>query len=71
MYARLRQLAERRRSLAFETTLASRSLAPWLAELVATRYPPCLLNLGAKGDIFSRTMLRRPVPDLPFQVRDQ
>jgi predicted ABC-type ATPase len=38
MHARLRELAERRRSFAFETTLASRSLAPWLAELVRTGY---------------------------------
>ena len=38
MYARLRQLADRRRDFAFETTLASRSLAPWLAELIRTGY---------------------------------
>jgi predicted ABC-type ATPase len=38
MHARLRELAERRRSFAFETTLASRSLAPWLAELVRSGY---------------------------------
>jgi predicted ABC-type ATPase len=38
MLARLRELAQQRRSLAFETTLASRSFAPWLAELVRTGY---------------------------------
>lgn len=35
---RLRTLATERRSFAFETTLASRSFAPWLRELSATRY---------------------------------
>ncbi len=38
MLARLRELAAARRSFAFETTLASRSLAPWLAELVRGGY---------------------------------
>jgi predicted ABC-type ATPase len=38
MHARLRELADRRRHFAFETTLASRSLAPWLAELIRTGY---------------------------------
>lgn len=38
MHARLRELADRRRSFAFETTLASRSLAPWLGDLVRTGY---------------------------------
>jgi predicted ABC-type ATPase len=38
MLARLRELAGRRESFAFETTPASRSFAPWLAELKATDY---------------------------------
>jgi predicted ABC-type ATPase len=38
MLTRLRELAQRRESFAFETTLASRSFAPWLAELKATGY---------------------------------
>lgn len=33
MHARLRELAAARADFAFETTLASRTLAPWLAEL--------------------------------------
>ena len=33
-----RELAKQRASFAFETTLASRSFAPWLAELVRTGY---------------------------------
>ena len=36
MLARLRHLAAERASFAFETTLASRSFAPWLRTLVAT-----------------------------------
>jgi predicted ABC-type ATPase len=38
MHARLRELADSRADFAFETTLASRSLAPWLAELRASGY---------------------------------
>ena len=38
MLRRLRTLAEARVNLAFETTLASRSLAPWLKELIAGGY---------------------------------
>jgi predicted ABC-type ATPase len=38
MLARIRELAERRVSFAFETTLASRSYAPWLRGLVASGY---------------------------------
>lgn len=38
MHTRLRSLATKRRNFAFETTLASRSLAPWLRELVASHY---------------------------------
>ena len=38
MLARLRDLAGHRRSFAFETTLASRSFAPWLTNLIGTGY---------------------------------
>ncbi|MBN2579517.1 MAG: AAA family ATPase [Pirellulales bacterium] len=38
MLARLKELGFQQRSFAFETTLASRSLAPWLAELIQTGY---------------------------------
>jgi predicted ABC-type ATPase len=38
MLSRLKQLAEERASFAFETTLASRSFAPWIAGLVKTGY---------------------------------
>jgi predicted ABC-type ATPase len=38
MLRRLRALAAARHSFAFETTLAGRTFAPWLAGLVATGY---------------------------------
>lgn len=38
MFDRIRQLGAHRRSFAFETTMASRSLAPWLAELMQSGY---------------------------------
>jgi predicted ABC-type ATPase len=38
MLNRVRQLAEERADFGFETTLASRSFAPWLAELVQSGY---------------------------------
>ena len=38
MLARLHELAEQRVSFAFETTLASRTFAPWLRELKASGY---------------------------------
>jgi len=38
MLERVRELASERRSFAFETTLASRSFAPWLASLVQSGY---------------------------------
>lgn len=38
MHARLRKLADARKDFAFETTLASRSLTPWLRELVEAQY---------------------------------
>ena len=45
MLARLKQLAEARATFAFETTLASRSFAPWLRELCATGYQFALIFL--------------------------
>jgi len=38
MLQRIKALAESRRSFAFETTLASRSYAPWLRQLLAVGY---------------------------------
>ncbi|MGO9111127.1 MAG: AAA family ATPase [Thermoguttaceae bacterium] len=38
MLSRLRDLAKEKRNFAFETTLAGRSLAPWLARLIDDGY---------------------------------
>jgi predicted ABC-type ATPase len=38
MLARVKELAANRKSFAFETTLASRSFAPWIRELIKTGY---------------------------------
>jgi len=45
MLSRLRELAQRRRSFAFETTLASRHFAPWLKRLVERGYSVDILFL--------------------------
>jgi predicted ABC-type ATPase len=45
MLARLRELAGQRVSFAFETTLASRTFAPWLRDLRASGYQIHLLFL--------------------------
>ena len=45
MLRRLRELAEKRTNFAFETTLASRSFAPWLKQLVESGYRAHLMFL--------------------------
>ena len=45
MLSRLRQLAKERRNFAFETTLAGRSLVPWLARLIDDGYEVHLVYL--------------------------
>jgi predicted ABC-type ATPase len=50
MLTRLHELASLRRSFAFETTLASRSLAPWLADLTRTSYQFQLVFLWLPGE---------------------
>lgn len=46
MLRRLRELAERRRNFAFETTLASRSFAPWIKKQREAGYQAHLLFLA-------------------------
>ncbi len=46
MLARVRALAEQRVSFGFETTLASRSFAPWIARLEKAGYEVHLLSLA-------------------------
>lgn len=45
MLRRLRELAAKRTNFAFETTLASRSFAPWLAQMIETGYSVHLIFL--------------------------
>ena len=45
MLRRLRELADQRVDFAFETTLASRSFAPWLHDLIASGYEVHLVFL--------------------------
>ncbi|HUY92824.1 MAG TPA: AAA family ATPase [Pirellulales bacterium] len=45
MLRRLKELAQERRSFAFESTLASRSFAPWIADLRTQGYEFALLFL--------------------------
>jgi predicted ABC-type ATPase len=49
MLARLDELAKNRISFAFETTLASRSFAPWISDLKATGYLFHLIYLWLPG----------------------
>jgi predicted ABC-type ATPase len=53
MLARLRELAEQRVDFAFETTLASRTFAPWLKELIASGYQFYLLFFWVHSPEFS------------------
>lgn len=45
MLQRLQELADKRADFAFETTLASRTFAPWLKQLAATGYKSHLMFL--------------------------
>jgi predicted ABC-type ATPase len=60
MLARLRELAEKRTDFAFETTMASRTFAPWLKELQGLGYGMHLVFLWL------------PTPDIAVQrVRER
>lgn len=60
MLIRLRHLAVRRVSFAFETTLASRHFAPWLADLIAGGYTMHILFVWLPSpDVAIRRVRRR------------
>jgi predicted ABC-type ATPase len=62
MLTRLRHLAVRRVSFAFETTLASRHFAPWLADLIAGGYTLHILFVWLpSADVAVRRVQRRVV----------
>lgn len=53
MLSRLRELAEQRVSLAFETTLAGRSFAPWIQRVIEAGYEFHLLFLWLPNPAFA------------------
>jgi predicted ABC-type ATPase len=60
MFDRIRQLSALRRSFAFETTLASRSLAPWIAESMRVGYAFHLVFLRlASADLAVQRVMDR------------
>jgi predicted ABC-type ATPase len=61
MLARLRELAGQRANFAFETTLASRSFAPWLRDLKGTAYGVHLIYIWLPSDSFAAERVRRRV----------
>ena len=61
MLTRLRDLAVRRVSFAFETTLASRSFAPWLADLIEGGYALHILFVWLPSADVAVTRVRRRV----------
>ena len=75
MLARLRQLAEARKNFAFETTLASRSFAPWLREQRAAGYALYLLFLYLPSPEFAVRRVAERVKlgghDVPEKVGHQ
>jgi predicted ABC-type ATPase len=61
MLKRLHQLAEERANFAFETTLASRSFAPWIAKLKATGHEFDLHYLWIPSATFAVTRVAERV----------
>lgn len=53
MLDRIHKLADQRATFAFETTLASRSFAPWIRKLIATGYEFYLLYLWLPAPDFA------------------
>ena len=61
MLKRLGELADQRGNFAFETTLASRSFAPWLRKLIATGYQFHLIYLWLPDPEMSVTRVKHRV----------
>ncbi|MBC7930909.1 MAG: zeta toxin family protein [Rubrivivax sp.] len=72
MLRRLRDLAERRISFAFETTLASRSYAPWIAGLLEQGYEFNLMFLWLRSPDLAVQRVKERVRagghDVPEQI---
>jgi len=76
MLARLRELARRRVSFAFETTLAGRTYAPWISDLIQKGYEFHLLFLWLPSAEFAVERVRgrvrlggHPVPEETIRRR--
>lgn len=61
MMSRLKELAAAKQDFAFETTLASRTFAPWLKELVAGGYQFWLVFLWLPSEEFAVTRVAERV----------
>jgi predicted ABC-type ATPase len=72
MLARLHELADQRQEFAFETTLASRTFAPWIAELVRSGYNFVLVFVWVSSPQLSvrrvRARVRRGGHSVPDEV---
>jgi predicted ABC-type ATPase len=61
MLTRLRELAAERASFAFESTLASRTFAPWLRELIASGYQFDLIHSWLSSGALAVSRVKRRV----------
>ncbi len=61
MLTRLRELADERANFAFETTLSSRTFAPWLNKLIADGYQFHLAYLWLPNAEFAKRRVKRRV----------
>jgi predicted ABC-type ATPase len=71
MLSRLRQLAEARANFAFETTLATRTFAPWIAELRATGYESNVLYVWLRSPSLAIERVRSRVLKGGHHVPDE
>jgi predicted ABC-type ATPase len=71
MLARLKELAAARESFAFETTLASRSFAPWIRSLTSSGYDFHLLFLWLPSPQFAVERVAQRVQSGGHYVADE
>jgi predicted ABC-type ATPase len=71
MLTRLRELAEARESFAFETTLASRTFAPWIRSLIADGYQFHLLLFWLGNPELAIARVRQRVREGGHHVPDE
>lgn len=71
MLLRIRELAEQRKSFAFETTLASRSFAPWIEKLLQSGYHFHLVFLWLPSPAAAIRRVRKRVESGGHSVPDE